>query len=68
MVELEVLFPEGRFTAGDGQSPVSTGRGPERHEGRTPPDKERPDVCATRELGNNLGNNLGLTESEGRVE
>jgi len=28
MVELEVLFPEGRFTAGDGQSAVRRGRGP----------------------------------------
>ncbi len=28
VVELEVLFPEGRFTAGHGQSAVRRGRGP----------------------------------------
>jgi len=49
-VELEVLFPEGRFTAGHPQSAVRRGRGPEPHEGRIHPDKERRDVRATREL------------------
>ena len=48
VVELEVLLPDGRFTAGDGQSAVRTGRGPQPHEGRIHPDKERQDVCATR--------------------
>ena len=33
MVELEVLFSAERFTAGDGQSVVRRGRGPQPHEG-----------------------------------
>jgi hypothetical protein len=50
VIELEVLLPEGRFTAGDGQSAVIRERGPERYEGRIHHDKERRDVCVTRAL------------------
>jgi len=50
VVELEVLFPAGRFTAGHGQSAVRRRRGPQPRDGRIHPDKERRDVCATRDF------------------